>query len=59
LIEGDFTSGECVIIDVEFQVGDFVALINFAKEDIIAVGMVCGQTCLHYGTPIENERYWV
>jgi hypothetical protein len=43
LIERDLTSGEFVIIDVEFQVGDLVALINFAKEDIIAIGMVCGQ----------------
>ncbi len=48
-----------VIIDVEFQVGDLVALINLAKEDIIAISMVCGQTCLHCGTPIENERYWM
>lgn len=33
LIKGDLTSGECVIIDMEFQVGDLVALINLAKKD--------------------------
>jgi hypothetical protein len=59
LIEGDLTSGECVVINVKFQVGDLIALINLAKEDIIGIGMVCGQTCLHCGTPIDNEWYWV
>jgi hypothetical protein len=43
-------------MDVQFEMGDSVLLINPTKEAVIATGLISGiggQACVHHGTTIE------
>jgi hypothetical protein len=44
-------------VDVTFQMGDSVFLINPTKKTIIVIGLISGiggQACVHHGTTIED-----